>query len=73
MVKAHGQVDSDIEELLKLLRETLLHAADCDGEDLKKQAVKLVGDSASIVDGWVHSRSGSTCLSFDRQSSTQRS
>ena len=61
MVKAHGQVDSDIEELLKLLRETLLHAADCDGEDLKKQAVKLVGDSASIVDGWVHSRSGSTC------------
>ncbi len=59
MVKAHGQVDSDIEDLLALLREVLVHAASCEGDDIKKQAVKLVGDSASIIDGWVHSRSGS--------------
>ncbi|KAI0687440.1 hypothetical protein BC835DRAFT_406219 [Cytidiella melzeri] len=60
MVKAHGQVDTDIEELFKTLRETLLQAAQCEGNDVKQQAVKLVGSSVAIVDGWVHERSGST-------------
>lgn len=60
MVKAHGHVEAEIGSFLKTLRDTLSCVADCEpDEDLKKQAVKLVGESMTIVDKWVHERSGS--------------
>ncbi|KAI0343755.1 hypothetical protein BDW22DRAFT_1206442 [Trametopsis cervina] len=58
MVKAHGQVDSDIDDLMKTLRETLCHAAAHDSPAMRQQAVRLAGEGAAVVDGWVHDKSG---------------
>jgi hypothetical protein len=61
-MKANGRVDSEqkVGSCLKTLRDTLSYVANCEpDEDQKKEAVKLVGDSMTIVDHWIRENSGS--------------